>query len=159
MTPPGTDHDRGSASAELALLTPVLILIAMLTLLASRLVSATMAADDAAHTAARAATLERTPAAAHSAAEAAVENALRTHTLSCASWELHLQTAGMAPGSTVEATLTCQADLADLTGLGVPGARTVHGSATSVVDTYRGQALGPVSVELVEISPREAGAL
>src|SRR5699024_5534063 len=57
-------QDRGSATAELALLTPLLILIAVLVLLAHRIVSAGTAADAAAAAAARAATLERTPAAA-----------------------------------------------------------------------------------------------
>ncbi|WP_160050831.1 TadE/TadG family type IV pilus assembly protein [Nocardiopsis sp. FR4] len=133
------DHaqDRGSASAELALLTPVLILIALLVLLAHRLVTAGMAADAAAHAAARAATLQRTPSAAQTEAETAAAEAVRTHALSCATHDLAVDTGGLAPGATVEVTLTCHADLSDLVGLGVPGTRTVVGTASSVVDTYR----------------------
>ncbi|WP_150236395.1 TadE/TadG family type IV pilus assembly protein [Nocardiopsis quinghaiensis] len=130
-------EDRGSASAELALLTPVLILIAMLVLLAHRLVTAGMAADAAAHAAARAATLERTPAAARTAAQSAAAQAVRTHALSCAAYDLSVDTGGLAPGATVSVTFACHADLSDLVGLGVPGTRTVQGTAASVVDTYR----------------------
>lgn len=129
--------DRGSASAELALLTPVLILIAMLVLLAHRLVSAGMAADAAAHAAARAATLERTPAVAHTAAETAAAQAVRTHELSCATHDLTVNTSGLTPGTTVDVTLTCHAHLSDLVGLHLPGTRTIEGTASSVVDTYR----------------------
>lgn len=130
-------QDRGAASAELALLTPVLILIAMLVLLAHRLVSASMAADAAAHAAARAATLQRTPAAAQAAAQSAATEAVRTHSLSCATHDLAVNTGGLAPGVTVDVTFTCHANLSDLTGLGIPGTRTIEGSASSVVDTYR----------------------
>ena len=130
-------EDRGSASAELALLTPLLILIAVLVLLAHRIVSAGTAADAAAAAAARAATLERTPAAAHTAAETAAANAVRTHELSCATYDLTVDTGRLQPGATVRATLTCTADLSDLSGLGVPGTRTIEGTAASVVDSYR----------------------
>lgn len=132
-----TEQDRGSASAELALLTPLIILIALLVLLAHRVVSAGMAADAAAASAARAATLERTPDAAHTAAETAAANAVRTHELSCTGYDLALDTGGLQPGATVRATLTCTTDLSDLSGLGLPGNRTVQGSAASVVDSYR----------------------
>lgn len=132
-----TMQDRGSASAELALLTPLLILIALLVLLAHRVVSAGMGADAAASAAARAATLERTPAEAHAAAETAAANAVRTHELGCAIYELDLDTGGLEPGATVAVTLTCTADLSDLSGLGVPGSRTIQGTASSVVDSYR----------------------
>ena len=123
-------------SARLALHT-LLILIAVLVLLAHRIVSAGTAADAAAAAAARAATLERTPAAAHTAAETAAANAVRTHELSCATYDLTGDTGGLHPGATVRATLTCTADLSDLSGLGVPGSRTIEGSAASVVDSYR----------------------
>ncbi|WP_435107150.1 TadE/TadG family type IV pilus assembly protein [Nocardiopsis synnemataformans] len=129
--------DRGSASAELALLTPILIAIALLVMLAHRIITSTMAVDTIAHAAARAATLERTPASASTAAEAAVAQAVRTHSLSCASYDLALDTSGLAPGATVTATFTCHADLSDLTGLGLPGTRSIEGVASSVVDTYR----------------------
>ncbi|MBE2997176.1 pilus assembly protein [Nocardiopsis sp. HNM0947] len=129
--------DGGSATAEFAIMVPALVLLALLALLAHHVVAARMGSDTAAHAAARAATLERTPAAAHTAAETAVEEALRTHDVACADYDLALDTAGLAPGATVTATVSCTADLSQLTGLGLPGTTTVEGDATSVVDTYR----------------------
>jgi len=129
--------DEGSATAEFAIMVPALVLLALLALLAHHLVAARMGSDTAAHAAARAATLERTPAAAHAAAETAVDEALRTHGVACAEYDLVLDTAGLSPGATVTATVSCTADLAQLTGLGLPGTTTVDGDATSVVDTYR----------------------
>lgn len=130
--------ERGSASAELALLTPLLVLLALLTVLAYRTVSAETTANTVAHAAARAATLQRTPAAAEAAAQQAVAHALRTHDLSCASHNLELDIAGLEPGATVQARLTCHADLSDLSGLGaLPASTAIHGQASAVVDVYR----------------------
>jgi len=130
-------RERGSASVELALLTPLLILLALLTVLAYRTVSAETTANAVAHAAARAATLQRTPTAAQAAAQQAVANALRTHELSCASHRLDLDIAGLDPGATVRARLTCEADLSALSGLGVPATSTIIGKASAVVDVYR----------------------
>ncbi|MBB6174950.1 Flp pilus assembly protein TadG [Nocardiopsis mwathae] len=132
-------RDVGGASVELALLTPLLVLFALLVVLAYRTVSADFTANTVAHAAARAATLQRTPEAAQSAAHRTAADALRTHDLSCASYSLELDTSGLQPGSTVSARLTCRAELGDLTGLRVPGSYVTHGTATAVVDTYRGQ--------------------
>lgn len=137
MSPRTPRCDRGSATAEFAIMVPALVLLALLALLAHHLVAARMGSDTAAHAAARAATLERTPAAAHTAAESAVQEALRTHGVACDDYDLDLDTRGLAPGATVSATVSCTADLSQLTGLGLPGTTTVEGGATSVVDTYR----------------------
>ncbi|GAA3744515.1 TadE/TadG family type IV pilus assembly protein [Salinactinospora qingdaonensis] len=130
-------RDTGGAAVELALLTPALVLFALLVVLAYRTVSAEFTADTVAHAAARAATLQRSVAAAEIASREAAANALRTHELSCAGHTLTLDTAGLVPGSTVTATFTCHADLADLSGLGLPGTYTATGTASAVVDTYR----------------------
>lgn len=131
-------RERGSASVELAVLTPLLLLLALLVVLGYRVVAAGSAADAAAHAAARAATLERTPEAAQSAAEQASAHALRAHPISCASHELGLELGGLEPGAAVTASVACTADLAGLTGLSVPGTYTTTGEATAVVDRYRG---------------------
>ncbi|WP_345556043.1 TadE/TadG family type IV pilus assembly protein [Streptomonospora halophila] len=130
-------REQGSASVELAVLTPLLILLALLTVLAYRMVAAEMTANTLAHAAARAATLQRTPAAAEQAARQSVANALRTHDLDCAAYSLELDIAGLEPGATVDAALTCHVDLAGLSGLGVPLTSEVRGEASAVVDVYR----------------------
>ncbi|GAA1122383.1 TadE/TadG family type IV pilus assembly protein [Nocardiopsis composta] len=132
-------EEWGSAAVELCLLTPLLIALALLIVLAHRLTTAAQAADTAAHAAARAATLERTSQAARAAAEQAAAETLRTHNLSCHEHALTLRTGGLEPGATVTAELVCRTELADLAGLGVPGSREVSGEASAVVDVYRGR--------------------
>ncbi|GAB3474749.1 TadE/TadG family type IV pilus assembly protein [Nocardiopsis coralliicola] len=136
-SPHGRARERGSAAVELALLTPLLISLALLIVLAHRLISAGQGADAAAHAAARAATLERTPAAAQAAAEDAAANALLTHGLSCTTHDLRLEMGGLEPGTTVSVALTCRADLTALAGLSLPGHCDVAGQANAVVDVYR----------------------
>ncbi len=49
-------------------------------------------------------------------------------------------------------TVTCEVPLADLALLGVPGSRTVTGTASSPVDVYRGPPLGlsqPTTAQIV----------
>src|SRR5699024_6043940 len=53
-------RDRGSATAEFAIMVPALVLLDLLALLAHHLVAARMVSDTAAHAAASAATLECT---------------------------------------------------------------------------------------------------
>ena len=57
-------RERGSAAAELVLVTPFLILLLLFAVAAGRLVQARLDVDSAAQQAARAASLARTPAAA-----------------------------------------------------------------------------------------------
>jgi Flp pilus assembly protein TadG len=117
VTPP---QDRGGASVELALLTPLLILLALLVVLGYRVTAADSTAEAAAHAAARAATLERTPDAARQAAVQATADAVRTQRMSCATHQLTLEVAGFEPGEPVTATVTCTAALADITGIAMP---------------------------------------
>ncbi|WP_159940978.1 MULTISPECIES: TadE/TadG family type IV pilus assembly protein [unclassified Nocardiopsis] len=131
--------DRGSASAELALLTPALLALAMLMVLAGRVVDAGTTADEAAHAAARAASMERTVGAAQTAAASVSSQTLAEHGRGCSDHSVALDHGGLAPGGAVTAVVECRVSLADLTGLGVPGGYTVRGESTAVVDTYRGQ--------------------
>lgn len=130
-------HEHGGAAVELSLLTPLFLALVLLVVLALRVVAAQSGADAAAHAAARAASLERSPQAAHTAAENAAANAMRTHDLACRRHDLDVATDGLRPGAQVRVSVTCHADLADLSGLAVPGTYAAQGQATAVVDTYR----------------------
>ncbi|MBB6119165.1 TadE family protein [Nocardiopsis algeriensis] len=134
-----TDRDRGSASVELAVLTPALLAFALLMVLAGRVVDASTTADEAAHSAARAASLQRTVPAAEAAARSVATQTLAGHGLGCGSHTVTLDSGGLLPGGAVTAVVRCHVSLADLTGLGVPGTHTVTGESTVVVDTFRGQ--------------------
>jgi hypothetical protein len=48
-----------------------------------------------------------------------------------------VDTTDFAPGGTVTVTVRCEASMADVTLLGVPGRRTFTATATEVIDTYR----------------------
>ncbi|WP_047869133.1 TadE/TadG family type IV pilus assembly protein [Nocardiopsis sp. RV163] len=131
--------DRGSASAELALLTPALLAFAMLMVLAGRVADANSTADQVAHSAARAASLERSVAAAEGAASSTASSSLAENGLVCGDHSVTLDHGGLTPGGAVTAVVECRVGLSGLTGLGVPGTMTITGDATVVVDTFRGQ--------------------
>ncbi|MDA8370672.1 MAG: pilus assembly protein [Nocardiopsaceae bacterium] len=132
------DAQRGSAPVELTILTPVLLLLVMLIMLAGRVTGAQSIADEVAHDAARAASLERTPQQAEAAARSIAESTLQTYDLRCQEATLVLDHGGLSPGGTVTATLTCHVALKDLSGLGVSGSHAVNGESTVVIDTFRG---------------------
>jgi hypothetical protein len=48
------------------------------------------------------------------------------------------QVADPVPGGYVDATVTCQIGLADVTGFAMPGSRSVASTSSAVVDSYRG---------------------
>ncbi|WP_461003983.1 TadE/TadG family type IV pilus assembly protein [Streptomonospora sediminis] len=126
-------------AVELTILTPVLLLFALLMILAGRVTRADTTADEVAHSAARAASLERTPDQAEAAASAVAASALDSQGLACADYTLNLDHGGLDPGGAVTAVLECHIGLGDLTGLQLPGTHTVEGESTVVVDTFRGR--------------------
>lgn len=131
--------DRGAASVELALLTPMLIGFALLMILTGRVIGAGAIADEAAHAAARAASLERSVPAAEAGARGIAAQSLAASGLVCSDHALALDHGGLEPGGAVTAVLDCRVGLDDLSGLGVPGSVTIQGSSTVAVDTFRGQ--------------------
>ncbi|MDT0303622.1 TadE/TadG family type IV pilus assembly protein [Streptomonospora wellingtoniae] len=133
------DAQRGSMAVELTILTPMLILFAMLMILAGRVTRAEATADEVAHAAARAASMQRSTARAEAAAAETAAAALDSHGLACSEYTLTLDHGGLAPGGAVTAVLDCHIGLGDLSGLALPGTHTVEGEATVVVDTFRGQ--------------------
>ena len=55
----------------------------------------------------------------------------------CLTLTTTVDTTDFAPGGTVTVTVACEASMADVTLLGVPGRRTFTATATEVIDTYR----------------------
>ncbi|MGV8966599.1 MAG: TadE/TadG family type IV pilus assembly protein [Cellulomonas sp.] len=142
----GTDRERGSATLELTILTPALLLLLALVVLIGRVQVAASAVEHAAFSAARDASLARTPLAAHSAAVEASDRELAAQNINCAASSVVIDTAGFAAPvgqpATVTATLTCTVTMSDLAVPGIPGARTLTGTATSSLDTWRSRTLG-----------------
>lgn len=132
--------ERGSAAAELTLLTPLLILLLLFVVFCGRLADTKLRINDVAHQAARAATLARTPSQATANAQATASAALASAGITCQSLSVSTDTQGLKPGSTVTVTVSCSVGLGDLTSLGVPGSRTFQSSFSSPVDVWRGTA-------------------
>ena len=136
--------DAGSMTLELAILTPAVLILLGLVVVAGRVQVADQAVDHAAQSAARAATLARDPTTARSQAEAVATRELATGDLHCTGVRVSLDTTGFAVAvgrpAEVTATVTCTLDLARLAVPGVPGSRQVTSTATSPLDTYRERA-------------------
>ncbi|MFC0107927.1 TadE/TadG family type IV pilus assembly protein [Kibdelosporangium aridum] len=132
-------HDeRGSSTAELTLLTPLLIVLLLFLVLCGRLAETKLRINDVAHQAARAATLARTPSQATANAQTTANAALASAGITCQSLSVSTDTQGLKPGATVTVTVSCSVGLSDLTMLGVPGSRTFESSFSSPVDVWRG---------------------
>ncbi|MEE2038928.1 TadE/TadG family type IV pilus assembly protein [Nocardiopsis sp. CT-R113] len=128
-------NDAGSASVELTLLVPVLLLALVLMVVAGRQVSAALITQDAAAAAARAASLQRDPASAQTHAHQTAERELAGRGVVCARFTASADATRFAPGGTVEVAVACTVTLVDLGGFG--GQRTLSAAATSPVDPYR----------------------
>ncbi|MGW2108314.1 TadE/TadG family type IV pilus assembly protein [Streptomyces sp. NPDC001948] len=134
-------RDEGSAAVEAAIVVPPLIMFLCLALAGGRIVTSGAKIDSAAEDAAREASIHRTAASAQSAAHAAAAESLDDQGIKCASTGVSISTGGLSVPvgqvGTVTATVTCTVNLSDLLLPGVPGARTLTSTATSVVDQYR----------------------
>jgi Flp pilus assembly protein TadG len=131
-------NDRGSASVELVLVTPVLLVLLLLVVALGRLADARAQVDGAARDAARAASIARGPDSARSQAEAAAGARLVEGGVTCRGLDVEVDLGRFRAGGTVSATVTCDVDFGDLTLLGVPGSRAVAATSAEVVDVYRG---------------------
>ncbi|TQS42813.1 TadE/TadG family type IV pilus assembly protein [Cryptosporangium phraense] len=131
-----TGQDAGSVTVELTLLTPLLLLIVLFVVAAGRLADAQARLDQATYTAARAASLSRDSAIAVSAAQASADSALQDPS-ACAVLSTVVDTTAYQPGGVVTVRTTCVVDMADLTGLGIPGRKTLTSASSSPLDRFR----------------------
>lgn len=132
-------HDDGFSVVEPVILAPIFIAMLLIVVAAGRVQDAAGQLTGAARDGARAASLSRTPDAARTAAEQAVAASVTVQDLRCAGGpSTSIDTGGFAPGGQVRVTVTCVVDLADVAMTGVPGAHTITRTATSPLETYRG---------------------
>lgn len=130
--------DRGSATIELTLITPVLVMVLVLiAVVAHRAVDARLRVDAAAHHAARAASLERTAADATRAATDTATAALGPADTSCASLDVITDTSGFRAGGAVTVSVTCSVDLTPASPLTVSARLDVTARASEPLDLYR----------------------
>ncbi|MCZ7537878.1 MAG: pilus assembly protein [Acidimicrobiia bacterium] len=139
MKLPQRIHDeRGSIAVEVAVIAPALLFLMLLVVFAGKVSEADGNVERAASDAARAASLRQHPGdATTDAQETAAEN-LAVAGVPCLSLTTTVDTENFGPGGTVTVTVRCEASMADVTLLGVPGRRTFTATAVEVIDTYRG---------------------
>ncbi len=130
-------RERGSATAELVLVTPLLILFVLFIVGLGRLAHARAMVNDAAAQAARAATLQYLdPGQAADTARQTAAAALSSAGLACATQSTSVDTGSDHPGGTITVTLSCRVDLSQEVAAGFPGSETLRATFTSPVDTY-----------------------
>ena len=129
--------ESGSVTAELVLLTPLLILMLLFVVALGRLSGARLEVDGAAAQAARAASIARDPATAVAMATQTATAALGSDHVTCGQLTVSTDTAQFAPGGSVAVTVTCHVALSDLTGLRLPASESVTSRAVAVIDTFR----------------------
>jgi Flp pilus assembly protein TadG len=132
---------RGSATVEITMLVPALLLTLGLVVAGGRVWFARTTVNEAAHSAARAASLARSAGEAGTAGRSAGAQSLTTGGLRCASTTVRVNTAafGVPVGTpaTVTATVGCRVAFADLLLPGLPGAIDLDATGASALDTYR----------------------
>jgi Flp pilus assembly protein TadG len=131
------DDERGSVTAELVLLTPLLILILLFVVGLGRLAGARIEVDGAAAQASRAASIARDPATATAMAKQTATAALSSDHVTCAQLSVSTDTSRFVPGGSVAVTITCTVSLSELTGLWVPASESVTTRSVSVIDQFR----------------------
>ena len=131
----------GSASVELALLVPALVLMLGLLVGGGRLWFARTTVSEAAYSAARAASLSRTAGQASSEGAAAARLSLSTSGLTCLDQAVSVDTGAFAvpvgQPATVTTRVTCSVPFADVLLPGMPGSIRLHSTGSSALDTYR----------------------
>jgi Flp pilus assembly protein TadG len=129
--------ERGSISVEVAVIAPAFVFLMLLVVYAGKVSEAHGNVERAAAEGAQAASLRQNPAAAIDDAEVAVQANLAAAGVPCTQLDTSVDTSTFEPGGSVTVTVRCDASMADVTLLGVPGTRSFTATSTEVIDTYR----------------------
>ncbi|HTO00039.1 MAG TPA: TadE family protein [Microthrixaceae bacterium] len=138
MSLPLRIHDqRGSVAVEVAVIAPALLFLMLLVVYAGKVSEADGNVERAVADAARAASLRQHPDDATTDAQLTAAANLTAAGVPCLTLTTTVDTDDFGPGGTVTVTVRCEASMADVTLLGVPGRRTFTARAVEVIDTYR----------------------
>lgn len=136
--------DRGSATLELAILTPLMLATVALVVLAGRVAVAGNTVTTVAGNAAREASLAHSASAAAADATGSARSELAAQAINCqGGGTVSVDTSGFAaavnglPGQVVTVTVTCVVPIADLGLPGAPGTRTLSDQGVSPIDPNR----------------------
>ncbi len=129
--------ERASATVELVMLAPVIVLFVVAVVMLGRLEVARAEVIAAARAGAQAAAVQPSPAQAQWAAEAAAAVDVFGRGTTCAHQDVTADTSAFYPGGSVRVHVSCSVPLADLGMPGAPGSTTITESITAPIDPYR----------------------
>ena len=136
-------RDRGSATLEMAIATPVMLLLISLMVLAGRVAVASNTVTTVAGNAAREASLART-AGASAVATSSARAALVAQAINCrGGGHVAVDVSGFGaaargvPGQVVAVSIVCEVSISDLGLPGAPGTRTLSEQGVSPIDPNR----------------------
>ena len=134
---PRRRDERGSATVELVILAPLLVLLLLFVVALGRLAGSRIDVGAAAAQAARAASIARSPQAASASARQTAASALASQHVTCVNLDVSVDTSDFVPGGSVAVSVSCSVALSDLTGLNLPATETVAGRSVEPIDAYR----------------------
>ena len=132
------DSDTGTTAVELVLVAPVFLAALLLVVGLGRIVEAEGRVQGAARDAARAASISRSVVLAQGAARTAAASNLAERGVSCATFDVTVNTTDFRPGGSVSVSVACVANLSGLALAGLPGSKTLSAAATAPLERYRG---------------------
>jgi Flp pilus assembly protein TadG len=133
---PRREDEQGSALAELVIIAPALLLVALLMIFFGRIESAQGDVEAAARAGVEAAVVQSSAPLAQSSATAAVTATLSSEHMACPTPEVTTDVSNFYSGGSVSVAVTCVARLSDVAAPGLPGARTLSATSTAPIDPY-----------------------
>jgi Flp pilus assembly protein TadG len=128
---------RGSFTVELVILTPVVVLFALLAIGLGRFELAREQVVAAAQAAAQAASVAPSAGQAQSNALASASPAVADQQHSCTGLTVETDTGEFFPGGSVQVTVSCRVNYSDLLIPGMPGSTAVRATVTAPIDPFR----------------------
>lgn len=129
--------DAGFTAVELAIVTPVVIVLLLGVVALGRVTQGRQLVDQAAAAGARAAAVVGSPSQAGTTSREAVASTLSQAGLSCDQSDVDVDTSQFRAGGSVSVTVRCTVNMSALTLSGVPGAMTLTATSRSPLETYR----------------------
>ena len=129
--------ERGYAAVELLAMTTVLVGFITVVVGGGRIVDSNSQVDDAAYAAARAASLESSFDAGQIAGRDAAEDALADRGKACTRLTVSFAGTDFRTSGHVRVEVTCHANLSDVVGFGLPGAKDFTSTAVVPIEQYR----------------------
>ena len=128
----------GSITAEMVVLTPLVVLLALFVVAFGRLELASSQLDDAVRAAAQAAVIWPTTQQAQQAAAETASFTLNRDGITCSPYDVETDSSNWHTGGSVSITLTCTVSLSQVAIPGLPGSHSITAHATAPIESFRG---------------------